>query len=585
METRSTRSEPLAGDVSSSPEAVREPFVIENWTVDPALNRISRGEEATRLEPKVMDLLVYLANRPGQMVSREEIESVVWSGTVVSYDALTGAVQKLRRAFDDDSRAPRIIETISKKGYRLIAQVNGEEAGIDRAPPAPGYTSRTAMRRSSRGVPWWPIASALLLAAALAWILLATRQEPPSAGQTTPATASEPAIAILPFDNLSADPEHEYFSHGITEDLITDLSKIPGLLVIARNSVFTYQGSRETDRQIGEKLGVQYLLRGSVQRQGERLRINARLVDIRNGGTVWAERFDRIPSDVFAIQDEITTNIATSLQVNLAAERSAMMDYRIAAGIEAYDAFLRAQYQYGRGSRDSNERARELYRQAIAIDPGFGRAYGGLALTYFRDALDGYTTSPDFDIRQAAQLADRAMALNPNLPQVYFVRGQVEMFRRNHLAAAEEFDRALALRPSYADAYAALGWMLHFAGQQQKALEAVEKAIRLNPIPPVPYFVILGGIQYTLGQYADAVAILERGRAMDANPQRSRLRLWLAAAYAQSGRLDDAAWEINELTAVGLAPSLEQLERMFPFKDPAQLQHVLEGLRKAGLAI
>ena len=555
-------------------------FRIGEWLVEPRLNRLSRTGEEVRLEPKVMTLLVYLAGRPGELVPREELESVVWAGTVVSYDALTGAVQKLRKALGDNPRDPRIIETISKKGYRFIGEVQGMPSGSAAGGPAVAAAARgTAGKRRLRPG-WWLALAALPVLVLVVWLALVQRPGVLSAGGLAPATPSGPSIAVLPFENLSAGSGQAYFSAGITQDLITELSKTPGLLVIARNSVFPYRDSPESPQAIGQALGARYLVTGSVQRMDRRLRINARLVEAASGRTLWAERFDRELSDVLAVQDEITRRIVTSLQVSLAAEDREALGHRFATRFEAYDLFLQAQHEYGR-SLEGNRAARELYRRVIELEPAFARAYGGLALTHFRDALEAYTDSPEDSIRKASALAERALALDPGLPQVHLVKSQVQMFKKDYAGAVEELNRALELRPSYADAYASLGWTLHFAGELEPAEEAVERAIRLNPVIPVAYHVVLGGIHYTTGRYREAVELLEQGRRM--NPEHYRLRLWLAAAYAQSGRLEDARWEVDELLALNPAPSAEVLGQMFPFRDPAHLDHLVQGLRKAGM--
>lgn len=564
---------------------VQRSFRIGEWRIEPEFNRLYRDHEHVRLEPKVMAVLVYLSHRPGELVSREELESVVWAGSVVSYDALTGAIQKLRKALGDHPKDPHIIETISKKGYRFIAPVEviRSKSGKVRGPTDSGVSETIAEMPGPgliRGLLW----TLIPLLGVLIWLTVVQWRSSPSLQGELPSLTlpSAPAIAVLPFENLSADEGQLYFSRGITEDLITELSGISGLLVMARNSTFQFAESLESPQQIGERLGVQYLLRGSVQRLGARIRIHTRLISAVSGRTLWAERYDRELSDLFALQDEITDRIVISLQVTLSSAQRDAPGQQFTVSFEAYDRFLRAQYQYGLGL-EGNRIARDLYREAIELDPAFARAYGGLALTYFRDAIEAYATLPNGSIREASELANQAMALDPGLPQVYLVKSQIEMFKKNYSGSVEQLRHALELRPNYADAFASLGWTLHFAGQPDQAKSAVEQAIRLNPVIPVPYHVVLGSVQYTTGHYREAVDLLERGR--DMNPEHYRLRLWLTAAYAQSGRLDDAEWEVSELLAINPTLSLSALHQMFPFRDRAHLDHLIEGLRIAGMPL
>lgn len=583
MDNQQPISSPAKDRLHSCTQDAQAPFRIGEWRVEPGLNRLNRDDEEIRLEPKVMAVLVYLVHRPGELVSREELEADVWAGSVVGYDALTGAIQKLRKALGDHPKEPRIIETISKKGYRFIAEVQDvlDEAIV--AGPAEAAAGEAAIgNRKPRIARWLPLAL-LLLIGVLVWLAIVERQSlPPKVEPAPTILPSNPAIAVLPFDNFSGDAGQTYLSNGITEDLITELSRASGLLVIARNSSFQFMDSLESPQQIGKTLRVQYLLKGSVQRSGERIRIRTRLINASSGRTLWAERYDRELKDVFALQDEITHRIVTSLQITLATAQREASNHRFTTSFEAYDWFLRAQYQYSLGL-EGNRVARDLYRRSVELDPGFARAYGGLALTYFRDAIEAYAGVPQSSIRKASELANKAMALDPGLPQVYLVKSQIEMFKKNYPGSVAELRHALELRPSYADAYASLGWTLHFAGQLDQAKAAVEQAIRLNPVIPVPYHVVLGSVLYTKGQYREAVDLLEQGR--DMNPEHYRLRLWLAAAYAQSRRLDDADWEVSELLALNPAPSLSALRQMFPFRDGAHLDHLIEGLRMAGMPL
>ena len=327
-------------DVPWSP-GTSEPFLVADWTVDASANRLWRDGTEVRLEPKVMSVLVYLAGHPGQVVSRDELETKVWTGMVVGYDAVTNTIIKLRRALGDDPRAPRIIETISKQGYRLIADV-GPTVGEGPTPdavapekPAPAATAAGPRRR-----PLALAAGLLALLLAAAFVAFYIFQLSHEGTDAVSSPVQPPSIAVLPFDNPTADASQEYFSNGITEDLITDLSKVSGLLVVARESAFAYKDSAESSGRIGRELGARFLLRGSLRREGQQLRLNVRLIDTRDGRALWAERYDRQLDDIFRIQDELAAEIVSALEVKLAPEDRRRLARNHEASVEAYDRTL-----------------------------------------------------------------------------------------------------------------------------------------------------------------------------------------------------------------------------------------------------
>ena len=549
------------------------PFTVGDWLVDARANEMHRDAESVKLEPKVMRVLCFLASRPGSVVSREELESQAWPGMVVTSDALTNSIIKLRKAFGDDSRHPRYIETISKSGYRLVAEV-GRDAP---AAPAPAPAVPPPRRPLARVL-------ILLLVVVVAGLwFVSTDHEPPSPGPSTDAVdlRQKPGIAVLPFDNLGATPEQDYFADGITEDLITDLSKLSGLLVVARNSAFAYKGSLEDEPVIARELGVDYLLKGSVQRSRGRIRINVRLTDGRTGANLWAERYDRQIDDIFEIQDAIAAQIVSALEVEIApADRSRMVRNHLAS-VQAYDELLRGLDYYGRRSLEDNQLAKQHYERAIAIDPGFARAYAGLALVYSRDTVDGWDLTARDSLIQAAELTEKARRLDPSVPQIYFVEGLIELFRRNYDVAIRNAEHAISIKPSYADAHALLAWILHFAGRPAEGLASMQRAVRLNPRVPATYRLVRGALYYSREEVDKALADFEAG--VEINPSHQQLRLWLAAAYAAAGRTDEAQWESGEILALDPEFSTSHVERAFPIQDPIYRARLLNDLRRAGL--
>lgn len=550
-------------------------YKVGDWSVYPDTHELSLGEKTVKLEPKTMEVLDYLATRPGEVVSREELEAAVWTGLVVGYDTLTGAIQKLRKAFEDDSRNPRIIETITKKGYRIVAPVvHGNVLPVKGQPPVQNTSiSNTAPAK-------FPLirivlyTAVLLLAGAL---LLLTTWE---ANQDI-ALSDLRSIAVLPFENLSEDTEQDYFANGITEDLITDLSKVSGLRVVARNSVFAYQNSMETEQKIGTDLNVRYIVRGNVRREKEHVRINVRLLDTRDGSNRWAERYDRKISGIFQLQDEITRQVVSSLQIELSVGESQRIIDHYTTSIVAYDLYLKGMELYSRRSGEDNALARQYFQQAIDNDPDFARAYAGLALTYSINSINGWGTSVERSLAQAESLARKAKQLNPGLPQAYFVLGMVEMYKLNHAQATRELENAIKLKPSYADAYGLLAWVLHFAGRPEEGLHAMDKAIGLNPQVPGIYLMVQGALRYELEDFPKAIHLLEQ--SVEKNPSYQLARVFLAASYAAEGRLQDARWQVIEVSALNPEFSLITVEQGAPIRDPDYRARLLRDLRGAGL--
>lgn len=552
-------------------------FIVGEWDVHPRTNEIRQGSTTLKLEPKVMRVLCLLASRPGQAVTREELEAEAWPRMVVTYDALTNAIIKLRKALGDDARNPRYVETLSKSGYRLIAEVRPGEATAEE----PSGKVPAPRKRLHRLAPAAALLVAAVLAVLAAWLVVAPNNRPTTATGDTPTASAPPGIAVLPFDNLGVVPEQDYFADGVTEDLITDLSKLPGLRVVARNSAFAYRGSTDDERVIARELGVNYVLKGSVQRSADRIRINVRLTDGAHGGNLWAERYDRSLANLFALQDEIAAAILSALEVEIAPSDRARLGRDHVASIEAYDAFLRGLDHYSRRSLDDNQLAIEYYRQAIALDPGFARAYSGLAMVYTRDAMEGWGLTAGDALAQAAALTEQARRLDPTIPQIYFAQGLIELYGRDYAAAIRSAEHAIEIKPNYADAHALLAWILHFAGRPEEGLESIRRAFRLNPGVPAIYRYVRGTLHYERQDMDNALEDLET--AAEISPSFQLVRVWLAAAYAAVGRVGDAAWQAQEVLALDPRFTVSQVERAFPIRDPVYRERFLADLRRAGL--
>jgi len=557
-----------------------EAFSIDNWTVEPVLNRMSREGETIHFEPKVMAVLVYLAERPGEPVTRQELDDAVWSGMVVSYDALTGAIQKLRKAFNDDPRRPRIIETLSKKGYRLVAPVGRvlEPAGDMAAPLQREKTASSRRPGIGLALVFFGL-TALLIVGAIIWLAPWKTEETGNARDGTTTNS----IAVLPFDNLSGDPAQEYFADGITDDLTTGLAKHPDLLVIARESAFVYKVPSLSLDEIGNKLQVRHILHGSVRRAGEQVWINTQLIDTENGSVLWAESFESHLDGIFELQDRIARDIASKLALtgDGAEERSGT--YQQTRNSDAYDTFSRGRHWfYLYASKDDNLRARDFFEAAIQYDPEYALAHAMLAWTYAYDAMNGWSADREASLRHAIELASRSISLNEDSPVAYFVNGLAYRELGEYVMALVEAEKAIEKDPNYANGHLLLATLLVFAGRPEEGLERIRKAMLLNPHHPYNYTLHLGQALYILGRYDEAVAAFENGIA--SNPASQRLHVWLAAAYAQAGDTESADWEVDQILTLNPQFSLKRIEGTFPFKDPADRERILEGLRKAGLS-
>jgi TolB-like protein/Tfp pilus assembly protein PilF len=376
-------------------------------------------------------------------------------------------------------------------------------------------------------------------------------------------------------------PDDNYFADGITADLITDLSKLGGLLVIAPGTTFAYRDHEAEPAQIASELGVDYLVTGTVQRLHQALRINVNLLDARTGGALWGERYAGKLEQVFPIQDRIAVEVVAALKLELAPAEQLLLTSRPTESVAAYDAYLRGFEVHGRRSEAQNLLARRYFEEAVALDPEFARAHTGLALTYSREAIDGWTTQPSRSLELAAQHADRAAELDPSLPQVHFVTGQVRLFQRLHSEAVSAAERAIEADPNSADGFALLAWTLNYAGRPAKAMSALNMAMRLNPRPPASYLEILGEIYFVQGRYEDSASTFQQ--VLDVNPAYLRARLWNAAALVRAGASGLAGWEVDEALTASPNLTTARLAFAFPFKDPRTEELALHALRSAGL--
>jgi TolB-like protein/Tfp pilus assembly protein PilF len=391
----------------------------------------------------------------------------------------------------------------------------------------------------------------------------------------------KPSIAVLPFAKLSQDPEQEYFSDGITNNIITDLSKFSELLVIASNSVRGYKGKNVSVEEVSRKLGVRDVLQGSVQKAGNRVRINAQLVEGKSGRHLWAERFDEDIEDIFDLQDKITRNIVGTLAVRLnEAERQRTLS-KPTRDLRAYDLVMRGKQLRSREQRKTNFAARQLFRKAIERDSEYADAYVGLGRTYFDAFLYGWTGTPTEDRDRARDLARKAIAIDNNNASGHSLIGEIYVNRRQYDLALVSHERAIALNPNNSDSHAKQGIALVYMGRPDGAINALETSLRFDPVISPIRSVHLGLAYYLKQRYDDAVAILESALAQNADYEFGYTVL--AASYGQMGRRDEALRAANGVRRLNPFFSTEDFQKRSLLRDPADAARLAEGLRKAGL--
>ncbi|PKA39175.1 adenylate/guanylate cyclase domain-containing protein [Rhizobium sullae] len=390
------------------------------------------------------------------------------------------------------------------------------------------------------------------------------------------------SIAVLPFANMSGDVEQEYFADGISEDIITALSKLPQLFVIARNSSFTFKGKNVHVQEVGRNLGVRYVLEGSVRRSGNRVRITAQLIDAASGGHLWAERFDRDLTDIFAVQDDVTQQIVDAMAINLTEGDRQRMAPEHTGNVEAYDYFLRGRELWHRLTKETNIAARDLLQRAIELDPNFASAHAFLALTHGLDYLNGWSPSPPNSREQSEELARRAVALDDRDPRAHWALSIVELYSRRHDMAISEAQRAIILNPNFAEGHVSLGEALYYSGRADEALKYFDEAKVLNPYFPDVLLHFQALALFQLGRYEQAVGLLKE--RLTRNPVTDVSRALLASSYGHLGRFDEARSAWQEVLRVNPDYSLEYRRKVLPYKNPADFELVVDGLRKAGLA-
>ena len=390
----------------------------------------------------------------------------------------------------------------------------------------------------------------------------------------------KPSIAVLPFEVLGGDPEQDYFAAALTDEVITRLSMFRDIFVIARNSVLTYKGKSTTAQQVGQELGVSYIMTGSVRKGEDKITITVKVVDAASGHHVWAHRYERDLKDIFAVQNEIAASIVGVLggpqgQISNVLKRTAL---KRTDNLTAYDLVLRSDELNITWTKEDNAKARQLLEEAIRLDPNYAFAYTTLAWNYGLAYLLKFGPSPEEDLQKGFELAKKAVSLDESDAESHWVLGYIYLMKGEHERSLETYERARALNPNYADLLAEMGYALTYSGRAKQGLAQVKRAMRLNPFYPDWYLWVIGVAQYTMHQYKDAVAALKK-----ITYHSTETRLYLAASYAQLGRLEEASTELKEVLKLDPGVTLESWGHSQHFKNEVDSEHFCDGLRKAGL--
>jgi TolB-like protein len=514
-------------------------YLFEEYAFDTDRRELHRGADVVSIAPQVFDLLDYLIRNRERVVSKDDLISAIWNGRIVSDAALTTRLNVARSAIGDSGEEQRLIKTLPRKGFRFVGPV------VEARGPAGAATADNSI-------------------------------EPPKPALTLP---NKPSIAVLPFTNLSGDPEQDYFADGMVDEITTALSRFKSLFVIARNSSFTYKGRAVDIKQVGRELGVRYVLEGSVRKAAGKVRITGQLIDAMTGAHLWADRFEGDLSDVFALQDEVTVNVVSAIQPKLL-QTEMDLAARRPNNLSAYDLCLRAQHQQS-WTRGGSAESLRLASRALEIDPRCGFAATLAGECHLRNARHGWTADPKSEIAEGFRFLRLALSIDGNATLALSMLGRATAsFLGDFDTAKEMVDRAVALNPNSFRAWEERGWTYIIAGQPDEAIRSFERRIRLNPFDPL-LFATLAGTSVAfigLGRFDEAVSAAKK--AVRQNPLFPFTYRCLASALAHLGRKAEAGEAVAGL--LELEPDFRISERVAR-GDVLGLRLYIDGLRKAGL--
>jgi TolB-like protein/Flp pilus assembly protein TadD len=522
-------------------------FLFGDHVLDVDRRELRRGSEAVAVGPQVLDLLVYLLENRDRVVSKDNLIDSVWGGRIVSESTLTSRINAARTAVGDSGEQQRLIKTLPRKGFRFVGEV------LERRELAATETDGLTTVQG----PNHPMA-------------------PPSVDIDI---YRRPALAVLPFANISGDSEQDYFADGLTEDIITALSRCRAFPVISRHSTFAYKGKSPDIREVGKALGARYVVQGSVRKAGNRVRVTAQFINAETGHHIWAERYDRQLDDIFALQDEITARIAAIIEPAIAGAEQKQLAARPPRELSAWDLCIQGQYLIYESTKDSNQRAREKFKQAVEIDPGYARAWSGLAYTHMHDLRLGYAESRDGARRNALEAARRAVELDDTDADAHAFLGRALNISGQTENALEALRHALDLNPQNPSAIMSIGVIHAFQKDDPEGgIRWLEKLLEVSPLDPRIFIIKthLAVANICAGKYERAAEL-----ARDATRQRAdylESHAGLAAALGYLGRASDAAKAIGKFR-----DRVVEYVESYPLWNRTTKDTMLTGLRRAGL--
>jgi TolB-like protein len=519
-------------------------YLFEDYTLDTERRELHRGADVVPVAPQVFDLLDYLIRNRERVVSKDSLIEAIWNGRSVSDAALTTRLNVARSALGDSGEEQRLIKTLPRKGFRFVGAVREERASVR----------------------------------------VATTDGPIASRRPSLALPDRPSIAVLPFQNLSNDPEQEYFADGIVEDITMALSHFRWLFVIARNSSFAYKARPVDIKQVGRELGVRYVLEGSVRKAGRRIRIAGQLIDAETGAHLWADRFDGALENIFDLQDQVTSSVVGAITPMLQREEVKRARRKPTENLDAYDYYLRGLARVRRWTQDANSEALQLFSKAIQLDPGLACAYGMAGWCYIQRKARRWMVDDVQESAEATRLARRAVQLGADDEVALSMGAYVLTFIAHEFDDAIAFvDRGLAINPNSTLAWNLGAWVRVFRGEPDCVFDYAARAMRLSPLDPSMY-AMNGAVAYAhflAGHYDLASSSAEK--SLRDNPEFLLAIGMFAASNALAGRLAAARKGIARARECNPDLRLSNLGDLAPFRRPEDIAHFAKGLRKAGL--
>ena len=519
-------------------------YLFEDYVLDTDRRELRRGPAPVSVEPQVFDLLAYLIQNRERVVGKDDLIAAIWKGRIISDSALGTRINAARSAIEDSGEQQRLIRTFSRKGFRFVGATR-EESGPEKQAPAE-----------------------------------------PRLVEATPTLPDKPSIAVLAFTNMSGDPEQDYFADGMAEDITTALSKVRWFFVVSRNSAFAYKGKQVDVKKVARELGVRYVLEGSVRKAGVRARITAQLLDAISGHHVWAERYDREVSDIFAVQDEITEQVVAALEPQLYAAEGIRTKRKPPESLDAWECVVRALSLMNSRARPDIAAASSLLRKAIALDPDYAQAYSLLSFVTTLGVHLGWEP-PESTLALASDAAQKALFLDADDPWAHVALGYVQAWRRRADNAIVEYQKALTLNPNFAIAHWLLALALCYLGRGEEALVHGDKAERLSPrdLMARGNAGVSNNVRamacFVEGRYGEGIAFARK--AIMESPNLAPAYRALIVNCALAGELSDARAALQELKRLVPEISLTWVRDVIPYMRDDDRRRYFEGFRLAGL--